>query len=149
MGQKQSYLNNSNLTDNIISSMDNAFIIDRIISPTIFIGVSKSGEGIKINENYYSLLTTKKYDNKVDYEFKSNTKFSSNQNIYLTIEKTDKLTDDLKYNILSYTLNYDNKIENGKIPMIYKSIKVNSNNLDYIDQLQQIKPNVKVEYNID
>ncbi len=149
MGQKQSYLNNSNLTDNIISSMDNAFIIDRIISPTIFIGVSKSGEGIKINENYYSLLTTKKYDNKVDYEFKSNTKFSSNQNIYLTIEKTDKLTDDLKYNILSYTLNNDNKIENGKIPMIYKSIKVNSNNLDYIDQLQQIKPNVKVEYNID
>ncbi len=104
--------------------------IERIISPTIYVGVSKLGETLKYNNNYYPLVNTIKYNNKIQYEF--------DKKIFLTVEKTeDKHKDNNSY-VLAYEISQNNEKEIGKIPLHYKSICMNTDNLDYIEKLQMV-----------
>ncbi len=118
----------NSIEKNVNTIENTSLVIERIINPNIWIGVSKMGETIKINDNYYPLVKTIKYSNKIDYEF--------DQNIFLTIEKTNEIDSKFNKNILSYKINYGSKIEMGKLPIIYKTINMNTPNLDAIESLQ-------------
>ncbi len=123
MGVASSYLANANINSINLN-------IERIISPTIYVGVSKLGETLKYNNNYYPLVNTIKYNNKIQYEFDSK--------IFLTVERTEDKHKDVNSYILAYEISQNNEKEIGKIPLQYKSISMNTDNLDYIEKLQMV-----------
>jgi hypothetical protein len=112
------------------------FSEERIIAPGIYVGIFANSEAIKIDNKYYKLISTNKIDNKIEYTFTDSVK--------LTVEKNN---DKLKY-----TVENSGKFESGTIPVVFKSIKSNSDNIDLIEQLlnqtDQIK-HVTFEEKID
>lgn len=112
-----------------------AFLIERLISSDIIIGISKEGCGIKFNERkeYFPLINCIKYENKVDYQF------GTNNEVFLTIQKTGRINERYNKNILGYELKIYDKTIIGEVLPIYKTIGMNSEDFDYIADLIEIK----------
>lgn len=113
-------INNSKTTINFL-------IVDRLISPSIMVGVSKEGDTLKYDNKYYRLIETSKTYNRIIYKFESD--------LTLYVYRTSLMRNN-RY-ILQYILNNSKiNLDTGIIPVEYKKIPMDSTNLNLIYDLQ-------------
>lgn len=105
----------------------NTFIIERMITPDIYIGIQAGGnQSLRYNSVYYKLISCQEYDNKIIYEFENQ--------VFLEFSKGYD-------EVIQYTLTTPNEIHIGQITEIirktYKDINMDSKELDKIVRLFQ------------
>ena len=103
------------------------FVIERMIGPAIMVGVNKHGELIKIRDQYYKLIDAHRVGSRLEYTFESNNN--------LTLEKLNEKSQ-FGPNKLFYKLSSNGTVQSGEMILPYKTILLNSDNLDMIYKLQ-------------
>ena len=113
------------------------FIIDRLIAPSITVGITKSNnpenplsnQGIRYKEkgDIYRLLSYREYSNCLEYNFEKDVSITlckmNNNNVVFTLKTPEE----------GATI----EVMNPRIQKFYKPISMNSNELDQLEKIMK------------